>query len=101
MVIFGVGPRAIQAVLDRPVWAIWQGFWNRDRTPLERNAMKATNTQASCTPVTTRVLRLNTSGENPWVVCTLDAVPVILARFSSQTDAENWQGSLSPRQQAA
>ncbi len=63
--------------------------------------MKAPNTQASRAPVMTRVLRLNTAGENPWVVCTLDAVPVILARFSCQAEAENWQGSLSPRQQAA
>ncbi len=49
----------------------------------------------------TRVLRLNSASEKPWVVCTLDAVPVILARFSCQTEAENWQGNLTPRQEAA
>ncbi|MDG2093959.1 MAG: hypothetical protein P8J89_01655 [Phycisphaerales bacterium] len=63
--------------------------------------MNTMNNQVSRNTASTRVLRLNTAEKNAWVVCTLDAVPVILARFDCRSEAENWQGALSTRQQAA
>ncbi|MEE2907744.1 MAG: hypothetical protein VX527_07915 [Planctomycetota bacterium] len=51
--------------------------------------------------LSTRVLKLTTSGSMPWVVCTLDAVPVILARFEDRAGAEAWQEQLRSRSRAA
>ena len=51
--------------------------------------------------VSTRVLKLTTSGSSPWVVCTLDAVPVILARFESRDAAEAWCNKLKMKSKAA
>ena len=51
--------------------------------------------------LSTRVLKLTTTGSMPWVVCTLDAVPVILARFEDRVGAETWQEQLRARSRAA
>lgn len=100
MVIFGVGPFRFR--LSRRVsQELLPGSRIRFMSAQERNIMNASNCQINRNTATTRVLRLNTSDKNAWVVCTLDAVPVILARFDCRSQAESWQGTLSSRKQAA
>ena len=49
----------------------------------------------------TRILKLDYSGSSPWAVCTHDAVPVILARFTTCEQARQWQSELQLRRPAA
>ena len=51
--------------------------------------------------VSTRIIKLQGNATAPWVVCTLDAVPVILARFENRAAAQAWQQGLGNRRQAA
>ena len=98
MVVFGTGS----------AWPCTEFFKETGRQDLrpaypdrERSAaMKASNSSTYQTSVCTRVLKL-TSGSSPWVVCTLDSVPVILARFESRESAEAWQGRVSSNTKAA
>ena len=63
--------------------------------------MTASSSREFKSAVTTRILKLESSGDDPWVVCTLDAVPIILARFASRESAERWQAGLSMNMRAA
>ncbi|MCH2162683.1 MAG: hypothetical protein MK085_12530 [Phycisphaerales bacterium] len=63
--------------------------------------MNASNSSMFETTLGTRVIKLGGSGNNPWVVCTLDAVPVILARFTNRETAVDWQNRLRTRARAA
>ena len=63
--------------------------------------MTASSSREFKSAVTTRILKLETSGDDPWVVCTLDAVPIILARFPSRESAEQWQVGLRMKMRAA
>jgi hypothetical protein len=65
------------------------------------NAMTASSSREFESAVTTRILKLESASSDPWVVCTLDAVPIILARFSSRETAEHWQAGLSMKMRAA
>ena len=49
----------------------------------------------------TRILKIERANSSPWVVCTQDAVPIILARFATQEQAEQWQSGLHFRRLAA
>ena len=66
-----------------------------------KTAMKASNSSTLQSSVCTRVLKLTTTGSNPWVVCTLDSVPVILARFECRQAAEAWQSRIASKSKAA
>ncbi|MCH2152177.1 MAG: hypothetical protein MK089_02440 [Phycisphaerales bacterium] len=65
------------------------------------NAMNASSSHKFESAVTTRILKLESASADPWVVCTLDAVPIILARFSTRESAEQWQAGLRMKTRAA
>lgn len=67
----------------------------------ERYVMTVEYSQAVQNSRNTRIICLNTTSDTPWVVCTMDAVPVILARFSSHTKAKDWQTQLCHKRTAA
>ncbi|MAT81859.1 MAG: hypothetical protein CMJ29_09495 [Phycisphaerae bacterium] len=98
MVLLGAGRRGpepnfsqIRVAKTCGLHAIWE----------RQTAMNASNSSMFQNSVCTRVLKLTTSGSNPWVVCTLDSVPVILARFESREAAEAWHNQLSSKSKAA
>ena len=63
--------------------------------------MTASNSPTFDSSLSTRILKLESSMATPWVVCTLDAVPIILARFENLAAAEVWQQGLCGRNRAA